>query len=280
RVRGRGLRDLAARSEAPEVRARIQPCAAEGRSGPGGDVCGRRAGGNRRIAGGGVRRGIAKAAGIRGEPGTSAAPPRGTLPKIFINYRRDDATEYAIALKETLAGRFGGGSVFMDVASIEPGEDYRDRIERSLQQVHFALVLMGKHWCDITDERGRRRLDAPDDLLRFEIAAALRLEKKVIPILLGGAELPEAEALPPEIKPMLERHALAMRSESWEADKKELFDVLDPLKPVPPLVRGLLIGAGLVGLLVVVAVVAHYFWREAPVRETGPAIVPSVTGRP
>src|SRR5262249_22664877 len=150
------------------------------------------------------------------------------------------------------------------------------RIERSLRQVHFALVLIGQRWCDVTDEHGRRRLDATDDMLRFEIAAALRLKKTVIPILLGGAKLPDAETLPAEVRPMLERHALVMGSESWEADKKELFKVLDPLKPIPPFARWVPIGTVTAALIVLAT---HYFWRPQ-LAPRHPAIVPSVTGRP
>ena len=44
---------------------------------------------------------------------------------IFISYRRDDTEGYAGRLFQDLCERFGKDSVFMDVAGIEPGRDFR-----------------------------------------------------------------------------------------------------------------------------------------------------------
>jgi hypothetical protein len=44
---------------------------------------------------------------------------------IFISYRRDDTEGHAGRLFQDLCERFGKDSVFMDVAGIEPGRDFR-----------------------------------------------------------------------------------------------------------------------------------------------------------
>ena len=41
--------------------------------------------------------------------------------KIFINYRRDDASGWAGRLYDQLVAHFGEDSVFFDVESLEPG---------------------------------------------------------------------------------------------------------------------------------------------------------------
>ena len=44
---------------------------------------------------------------------------------IFISYRREDAEGQAGRLFNDLVKQFGEQSVFMDVAAIEPGRDFR-----------------------------------------------------------------------------------------------------------------------------------------------------------
>jgi hypothetical protein len=47
------------------------------------------------------------------------------MPSIFISYRRDDVEGHAGRLYEDLVTHFGKGAVFMDVAGIDPGLDFR-----------------------------------------------------------------------------------------------------------------------------------------------------------
>ena len=58
---------------------------------------------------------------------------------IFISYRREDAEGQAGRLFDDLAKQFGEHSVFMDVAGIEPGRDFRRAID---QQVASGGVLL------------------------------------------------------------------------------------------------------------------------------------------
>ena len=44
---------------------------------------------------------------------------------IFISYRRDDAAGEAGRLFDDLTAKFGPELVFMDVAGIQPGRDFR-----------------------------------------------------------------------------------------------------------------------------------------------------------
>ena len=48
---------------------------------------------------------------------------------IFISYRREDAEGQAGRLFDDLVRHFGEDSVFMDVAGIEPGRDFRRVID-------------------------------------------------------------------------------------------------------------------------------------------------------
>ena len=55
---------------------------------------------------------------------------------IFISYRREDAEGQAGRLFNDLARYFGEDSVFMDVAGIEPGRDFRRVID---ERMHDAV---------------------------------------------------------------------------------------------------------------------------------------------
>ena len=87
---------------------------------------------------------------------------------IFISYRRDDGEGQAGRLFDDLVRSFGEGSVFMDVASIQPGRDFRKVIDEKVASCGVLLTLIGPHWLDAKDEAGNRRLDILTDFVRLE----------------------------------------------------------------------------------------------------------------
>ena len=93
--------------------------------------------------------------------------------RIFLSYRRDDAAPWAGRLADSLAARFGAGSVFQDVVTVRPGERFTDAVDTALDRAEAVLVVLGPRWLSTTDRAGRRRLDDADDYVRREVAAAL-----------------------------------------------------------------------------------------------------------
>src|SRR5262249_21603130 len=68
------------------------------------------------------------------------------------------------------------------------------------------------------------RLDEPSDYVRREIAAALqRNDVRVIPLLVSGAEMPRAEHLPDDLKPLASRQNYQLRYERFNADADDLI---------------------------------------------------------
>ena len=131
------------------------------------------------------------------------------MPKVFISYRRSDTTPgYASWIYDRLAETFGADSVFMDIDSLPLGVDFVEQLERSLHQTDVALILIGPNWLAASDESGARRLDDPDDFVRLEVAAALRAETRVIPVLVDGARMPAGHELPEELGFLARRQAL------------------------------------------------------------------------
>lgn len=77
------------------------------------------------------------------------------MSKLFISYRREDAAGYAISLHDRLADRFGADQLFMDIDSIEPGEDFVEVINAKVSACEVLLVLIGRDWLTCKDESGR-----------------------------------------------------------------------------------------------------------------------------
>lgn len=67
---------------------------------------------------------------------------------IFISYRREDAEGQAGRLFDDLAMHLGEDSVFMDVAGIEPGRDFRRAIDEQVASCGVLLAVIGKSWFD------------------------------------------------------------------------------------------------------------------------------------
>lgn len=161
---------------------------------------------------------------------------------IFISYRRDDTAGWAGRLSTDLQEQLEE-AVFQDIGAIAAGEDFVDAIERSLESCSAVLVLIGPDWSLIKDKAGTRRLDNPEDTVRLEIARALaRKDRLVIPVLVGGAEMPSADELPPELKALVRRNAFELSDTRWNYDLKQLVATLiekggftPKVPPVPPL---------------------------------------------
>lgn len=152
---------------------------------------------------------------------------------IFVCYRRGDSGAYAGRMYDLLAAHFGRSNVFMDLDGIAPGEDFAGVIDNALQSCRAVIPVIGPKWLTATDENGRRRLDDPKDFVRAEIAAALRRDTKVlvIPVLVGGAEMPSDNDLPEDIKSLARRNALVLTDLRWKRDVGELITAIDAVMP-------------------------------------------------
>jgi len=127
---------------------------------------------------------------------------------IFISYRRDDAAGEAGRLFDDLTAKFGPELVFMDVAGIQPGRDFRKVIDENVASCGVLLAVIGRDWLQAKDESGQRRLDDPSDFVRLETASALSRNVVVIPVLVRGAAMPRAEQLPEDMRELAFRNGV------------------------------------------------------------------------
>ena len=147
---------------------------------------------------------------------------------IFISYRRDDAEGEAGRLFDDLVGVFGEKSVFMEVAAIEVGRDFRKAIDESVATCGVLLALIGKDWIDAKNEAGQRRLDNPSDFVRLETASALKRDIPVVPVLVRGARMPQPEQLPDDLKELAYRNGVELTHARWNSDLQLLIKALQP----------------------------------------------------
>ncbi len=151
------------------------------------------------------------------------------MPALFLSYRRADSAAWCERLSDHLSLRFGDDIVFRDVDDLQPGMRWRREIDSALRGAVVVMVLIGPQWFAA---RQRRRLADPKDVLRQEIAIALSSpRRKVVPVLLGGASLPDSAALPVPLRPLCEWQACTLRDRQWRRDVEALVERLRQLVP-------------------------------------------------
>jgi hypothetical protein len=158
---------------------------------------------------------------------------------IFISYRREDAEGQAGRLFDDLVKNFGDDSVFMDVAGLEPGRDFRRAIDEQVTSCGVLLAVIGKGWLEAKSESGQRRLDDPMDFVRLETASALKRDIPVIPVLVRGASMPRAEDLPEDLKELAFRNGVELTHARWDSDVQVLLKALRPYVQAKPEPTGL-----------------------------------------
>ena len=160
------------------------------------------------------------------------------MTSLFISYRRDDAAGHAGRLYDRLSARFGADQVFIDHYDLAPGQDFPKAIDANLARADVVLALIGPRWVDARDAQGRSRLAQADDFVRLELLAALGAGKRVIPVLLGGAKMPAAGALPAELAALTRLQAWELRDSRFEDDLNALLAQLPSPPPPTPELRG------------------------------------------
>jgi hypothetical protein len=151
--------------------------------------------------------------------------------EIFLSYRRQDAAPYARLLQSQLKERFPAAHIFLDLDSIEPGRDFAEVIQEAIGSCAVLVTLIGRQWTTVTDGQGRRRLDDPDDYVRFEVQTALDRGVRVIPVLVDGAAPLRGQELPAGLRPLARLNALELSYCRYEFDANRLLDLIQQVLP-------------------------------------------------
>lgn len=149
---------------------------------------------------------------------------KGYSKSIFVSYRRDDSRYQARMIHSAFVKATSADHVFMDIDSIPPGANFRKRLKDWVDRCTILLALMGRDWMDVTDpSTGRRRLENPSDFVRIEIAEALARDIPVVPVLLDGTPMPEANRLPDDLKELANRQAVFVEFRTFDTDVDRLI---------------------------------------------------------
>jgi hypothetical protein len=150
------------------------------------------------------------------------------MPGIFISYRKKDAGGHAGHLHENLTRRYGKDAVFMDI-EIRGGLDFKKRIHEALDSSDIALVLIGESWAPSGDgSETPRRIDDENDLLRQEVAVALKHPTAtVVPVLVEDAEIPKESDLPADIAALPNLQVCRLQNSNWQSDFKRICRAVD-----------------------------------------------------
>jgi hypothetical protein len=145
---------------------------------------------------------------------------------IFINYRRSDSAGHTGRLVDDLSVQLDSQSLFRDIEAIEVGVDFVQALERAVSGCAVMLVVIGPSWATASTYDGQKRLFQTDDFVRMEIEAALQRDIRVIPVLVGDAQMPGPGDVPDSMSALLRRNAYAISDRRWKFDVAQLVDIL------------------------------------------------------
>jgi len=159
---------------------------------------------------------------------------RRRYPRIFVSYRRHgEGAGYGGRLADKLVEHFGANQCFRDVEDIESGVDFVQTITDAVGTCEVLIAVIGPDWTTQTGEKGKPRLEDPQDFVRIEVAAALERNIRVIPVLVGGAPMPKAKELPEVLEGMSRRQAHELSDTRWVYDVGELLKAIESIGILP-----------------------------------------------
>jgi hypothetical protein len=142
--------------------------------------------------------------------------------RVFISYRRDDTGPAAGRIYDRLWRLVSKANVFFDVSTIGGGEDFAGKIVAEIARSDAVLVFIGQRWLEPGHGGAEPRLFADGDYVRAELKAALARGVLVVPVLVDGAPMPRAEALPADVREVATRNALPLRHATFDDDAETI----------------------------------------------------------
>lgn len=141
-----------------------------------------------------------------------AAEHPGTL--VYLSYSRVEAQGVPLLLRKRLVARLGLDSVWDDTQS-SAGASFYDEIKRALDRCSIVVAFLG-----------RDAFDGNKAWLVDEIAHALAAGKRIIPVFLDGAFMPDPADLPPSIRGLTRLNGFELHADRLDADLDRLADLI------------------------------------------------------
>ena len=199
------------------------------------------------------------------------------MARIFVSYRRKETAGHAGRLFDRLREHYGADNVFRDVDRLKAGDDFVEALARAVDSCDVFVLVIGRDWANVQNQRGERRLDDPSDFIRLELETALRRKILVLPVLVEGATMVDAEDLPEPLRPLARRQALELSEPRWDFDIQALLRRIDEVvKPARPVWKTGWFRTAAAVLVLAAAVTAGWRWWPRQAGAGDAAARPSV----
>jgi hypothetical protein len=155
----------------------------------------------------------------------------GTVPstsgknKIFISYRKEDSSGYALALYNELCKWYNKDMIFKDFNSIIPGKNFEEAIDEALNNCSVLLVVINDKWTEILKQRLSNLQQK--DFVKIEVSTALSKGIQTIPVIINKTAMPVENELPDELKALSKMQYLNMDQTRFEYDTSQLVKIID-----------------------------------------------------
>ena len=149
--------------------------------------------------------------------------------KIFVSYRRADASGHTGRLYDHLIQYFFPQNIFIDIDSIQPGDDFLRRIQHFLDNSDVFLAVVGKNWLGKTKD-GQRRIDNKNDFVRIELLEAIGKKIPIIAVLVQGVQEAELDWLPDNAKFEGFYKSIHMDDFAWNKGVKNIYRTIVSLQ--------------------------------------------------
>lgn len=168
--------------------------------------------------------------------------------RVFLTSRPGPSGDIADRIADHLMRRYGLEGVVRNVSG-RSLDEYLHQVDAWMRRCNVALIVIGPDWLQARDAHGARLLDNPNDPVRVEVRTALQLGKLVVPLLVGGARMPSAQELPPDLAALALRNAYTVRPDpAFYDDMLRVYDQINTQLAWRPASTWALAG-GAVGLL-------------------------------
>jgi len=146
---------------------------------------------------------------------------------IFISHRPEDSGAVAYRLYDRLAEAFGADNVLMEVGDAPPRgdvfalvpDDIATDLAERVSRCGVLLAVIGPDWLGVRDAAGVPLIGRRNDLVTAAIAAATARNIRIVPVLVDGAAMPPADALPDSLLRLAWREAFVLRDPQADADR-------------------------------------------------------------
>jgi hypothetical protein len=130
---------------------------------------------------------------------------------VFISFRPEDSA-WAARIRTSLQGSVGRDDLWR-------GADFAKALKTGAAEIEALVLIIGRSWL-------AGMLDDPNDPVRIEIEAALNRKIRVIPVLVDGASMPAAAALPQSLKVLARLTPVELVSGRFDSDMTRLAERL------------------------------------------------------